>query len=100
MSADHTSQDSGLFSCPDCGASQPESGQCGRCPSTVVASTPRSTADVQDEIIESCIAGMGEFSVEQLAAVAEHAEKIKTDGWLPLMIREYLNVWREHGERP
>lgn len=54
----------------------------------------RPVYEVQDLVVDGCIMAMQEFSVAELTALAEWAEKINATGWLPLMIREYLNVWR------
>ncbi len=51
--------------------------------------------ETQDLVVDGCIMAMQDFTVEELVALAEHAEKINATGWLPLMIREYLNVWRQ-----
>jgi hypothetical protein len=56
--------------------------------------TLRPVYETQDLVVDGCIMAMQDFSVAELTALAEHAEKINADGWLPKMIREYLNVWR------
>jgi len=58
------------------------------------AATARPLYEVQDLVVDGCVMAMQEFSVAELDALAEHAEKVNATGWLPLMIREYLNVWR------
>jgi hypothetical protein len=57
----------------------------------------RETWVTQDLVVDGCVMAMQDFSVVELTALAEHAERVNADGWLPKMIREYLNVWRANG---
>ncbi len=55
--------------------------------------------DVMRElVVDGCVMAMQGFTREQLADIAETSRP--ADGWLPVMIREYLEVWCETGERP
>jgi hypothetical protein len=59
----------------------------------------RTISEVQDLVVDGCVVAMQDFTWAELSAVADQEEKINPDGWLPKLVREYLNVWRE-GERP
>lgn len=48
--------------------------------------------DHTDSIVEECIVVLGRFSTETLRRVADNAAD--QNGWLPKMIREYIETWR------
>ena len=47
-----------------------------------------------DRLTDGCIVALGEFTTEDLRAMADLRERISPNGWMQLMIREYLDVWR------
>jgi hypothetical protein len=47
-----------------------------------------------DAVVESCLVALGEHSTERLRRVLREAQDRNPDGWLALMLFEYLDTWR------
>lgn len=53
---------------------------------------PRS--DLADRLLYGIIVALQEFSTEELCAIADYRDTIHEDGWMQLLIREYVETWR------
>ena len=75
-------------------------GHAGECspsePSLRSTTTPRAehVSALADRWLDAVTVGMGEFTTEDLLAVAEYRERISPECWSARMIREYVECWR------
>ena len=50
--------------------------------------------DLADRLLEGCLSALGEFSTDDLLAIADRRAEIHAGGWMEKMVREYVEVWR------
>ena len=52
------------------------------------------TAQIVDDIVAASVGVLANYDTETLKSVADGRDRIRKDGWLQQMIREYIDAWR------
>jgi len=62
----------------------------------ILIGTPRVPAvdDAAELLLDALIMALQDFDTDALLAIAALRDKMRPDGWMQTMIREYVETWR------